>query len=275
VTDNAAILQVIAGHDPKDSTSVQTQVPDYLAALSRVQDLSGWRLGVPKEYWGQGLSPEVEQGCKQALDRAQELGAKLIEVSLPHSKYAIAAYYILVMAEASSNLSRFDGVRYGLRAKGARELKDMYRKTRSQGFGREVQRRILLGTYTLSAGYYDAYYKKAAQVRRLIRDDFLQAFKGCDLLCAPVAPTTAFKLGEKTADPLQMYLTDVFTNPLNLAGLPGLSLPVGLGKETGMPVGLQLFGPAFAEDRLLQAALVLEQDRGALPEPAALIDCGP
>ena len=270
VADSAAILQAIAGHDPKDSTSVAIKVPDYTAALEQTTDLSGWRIGVPREYWGDGLSDEVAETCRAFLDQAREHGAELVDVSLPHTKYAIATYYILVMAEASSNLSRFDGVRYGHRADDAANLMEMYSKSRSQGFGREVQRRILLGTYALSAGYYDAYYKKAAQVRRLIRDDYLQAFASCDLLCGPVAPTTAFGLGEKTDDPLQMYLTDIFTNPLNLTGLPGLSLPAGIGRTSGLPVGVQLFGPAFGESALLQAGHVLEQARGPLPEPTAL-----
>ncbi|MGM0646616.1 MAG: Asp-tRNA(Asn)/Glu-tRNA(Gln) amidotransferase subunit GatA [Thermodesulfobacteriota bacterium] len=271
VADSAALLQTIAGHDPHDSTSVRAEVPDYTAALGQVADLSGWRIGVPREYWGEeGLSAEVNTTCRAVLEQARNLGAELVDVALPHTKYAIAAYYILVMAEASSNLSRFDGARYGWRAPEANSLMEMYSKSRSQGFGREVQRRILLGTYALSAGYYDAYYKKAAQVRRLIRDDYLQAFQSCDLLCAPVAPTTAFGLGEKTADPLQMYLTDIFTNPLNLTGLPGLSLPAGIGADTKMPVGVQLFAPAFGEPALLQAGHLLEQARGPLPEPTAL-----
>ncbi|MFW5792299.1 MAG: amidase family protein, partial [Desulfohalobiaceae bacterium] len=230
----------------------------------------GLTLGVPDEYLGEGLDSEVEASCRAAIEQARGLGAKIVPVSLPHTPYAIAAYYIVVMAEASSNLARYDGVRYGLRDKSATELKDMYRLTRSAGFGEEVQRRIILGTYVLSAGYYDAYYRKAAQVRRLIRDDFTSAFASCDVIVGPASPTTAFRLGEKTDDPLQMYLTDIFTTPLNLSGLPGLCLPAGLGKDSGMPVGLQLIGPAFGEERLLQVGHLLEKTLPRLPRPAAL-----
>lgn len=272
VRDLALTLQVIAGPDPKDSTCAPEPVPDYTAALDQRRDLSGLRIGVPAEYWGEGLDQEVKEACEQALHVIRELGGETVPVSLPHTEYAIAAYYIIVMAEASSNLARFDGVRYGLRDKKAHELKDMYVKSRSKGFGPEVQRRILLGTYVLSAGYYDAYYKKAAQVRRLIRDEFEKALTECDLLCAPIAPTAAFGLGEKSSDPLQMYLTDVFTNPLNLTGLPGLCLPVGLGSAHGLPIGFQIFGRAFDEARILQAGHVLEQSLPALPLPAALND---
>ncbi len=272
VRDLAVLLEVIAGYDPKDATSAPVQVPAFAAALKERQDLSGLRIGVPAEYWGEGLDQEVRQTCEQALDLIRDLGAETVPVSLPHTEYAIAAYYIIVMAEASSNLARYDGVRYGLRDKTAHELKDMYIKSRSQGFGPEVQRRILLGTYVLSAGYYDAYYKKAAQVRRLIKNEYEQALGQCDLLCAPIAPTAAFALGEKSDDPLQMYLTDVFTNPLNLTGLPGLCLPVGLGSTTGLPIGFQFFGRAFDEQTILQASHVLERAQTALPQPAALED---
>ncbi len=270
VRDLAVVLEVIAGHDSKDSTSSPQPVPAYTAALDRRQDLSGLRIGVPVEYWGEGLDPEVKEACEQALQVIRDLGGETVPVSLPHTEYAIAAYYIIVMAEASSNLARFDGVRYGLRDKAATELKDMYVKSRSRGFGPEVQRRILLGTYVLSAGYYDAYYKKAAQVRRLIRDEYEQALTKCHLLCAPIAPTAAFGLGEKSDDPLQMYLTDVFTNPLNLTGLPGLCLPVGLGYQSGLPIGFQFFGRAFDEETILQAGYVLEQALPSLPQPTAL-----
>ena len=270
VEDSAAVLQVVAGHDPRDSTSVDRSVPDYLGALDQRRDLRGLTLGVPDEYLGEGLDNEVETSCRAAIEQARGLGAKIVSVSLPHTPYAIAAYYIVVMAEASSNLARYDGVRYGLRDKSATELKDMYRLTRSAGFGEEVQRRIILGTYVLSAGYYDAYYRKAAQVRRLIRDDFTSAFASCDVIVGPASPTTAFRLGEKTDDPLQMYLTDIFTTPLNLSGLPGLCIPAGLGKDSGMPVGLQLIGPAFGEERLLQVGHLLEKTLPRLPSPAAL-----
>jgi len=263
VEDAARVLQVIAGKDGKDSTSSPEPVPDYIAALGERDELKGVRLGLPEEYWGEGLESDVDGVCRSALHKAKELGAELVPVSLPHSRYAIAAYYIIVMAEASSNLARYDGVRYGYRDTSEKELTRMYFSTRSQGFGREVQRRIVLGTYVLSAGYYDAYYKKAAQVRRLVREDYQRALQDCDLLLAPAAPGVPFRLGEKVEDPLQMYLTDIFTNPLNLTGLPGLSLPAGLGPETGLPIGLQLFGPSFGEEKLLQVAHVLE---GALPD---------
>jgi aspartyl-tRNA(Asn)/glutamyl-tRNA(Gln) amidotransferase subunit A len=265
VADSAAILSVIAGHDERDSTSVKAPVPDYLAGLDNRTDLKGVRLGMPKEYWGEGLSPEVEEKCREAMDLARTLGAEIVPVSLPLTDYAIAAYYIIAMAEASSNLARFDGVRYGHRDTSAEELKEMYTRSRSQGLGEEVQRRIMLGTYVLSAGYYDAYYKKAAQVRRLIRRNFLKALESCDIICGPACPTTAFRLGENVADPLQMYLTDIFTISLNLSGLPGLSLPVGMGRESGMPVGLQMFGRSFGEQDLLGAAHVLESNLPPMP----------
>ncbi len=270
VEDTALMLAVMAGHDVQDSTSVNTPVPDYTASLHAMKDLTGVRIGMPEEYWQEGLAPEVATACQKAIDTARQLGAEVVPVSLPHTSYAIAAYYIIAMAEASSNLARFDGVRYGLRDKDAHNLSDMYITSRSKGFGEEVKRRILLGTYVLSAGYYDAYYKKAAQVRRIIREDFLQALQTCDVLAGPACPTTAFGLGQNTADPLQMYLTDIFTISLNLTGLPGLSLPVGLGKDSGLPVGLQLFGPAFGEERLLSIAHVLEQAMPTLPEPTGL-----
>jgi aspartyl-tRNA(Asn)/glutamyl-tRNA(Gln) amidotransferase subunit A len=267
VADNAAVLEVIAGHDPMDSTSVRREVPPYEALLAERRDLKGLKVGIPVEFWGEGMAPEVERTCRRMLDLARELGAEPVEVSLPHTEYGIAAYYIVAMAEASSNLARFDGVRYGFRDKAASGLLEMYARTRSQGFGLEVQRRIMLGTYVLSAGYYDAYYRKAAQVRRLLRQDFDRALERCDLILGPANPTTAFKVGELSSDPLQMYLMDVYTIPLNLAGLPGICIPAGLGDETGLPVGLQLFGPWFGETQLYQAAHVLEQARGPLPQP--------
>ncbi|MFO7597323.1 MAG: Asp-tRNA(Asn)/Glu-tRNA(Gln) amidotransferase subunit GatA [Desulfocurvibacter africanus] len=270
VADAAAVLQAISGHDPRDSTSMDLPVPDYLAAVDSADGLKGLRIGMPKEYWGQGLDPEVEILCRQAVDTAKSLGAELVPVSLPHTEYAIATYYIIAMAEASSNLARFDGVRYGFRDKQAASLLDMYKQSRTKGFGDEVQRRIITGTYVLSSGYYDAYYRKAAQVRRLIRQDFEQAYAQCDVICGPACPTVAFPLGDKTADPLQMYLMDIFTISLNLAGLPGLSLPVGLGKDSGMPVGLQVFGPAWGEEKILSVARSLEKAIEPLPEPRAL-----
>ena len=259
VEDAARLLQLIAGHDERDSTSVNAPVPDYVAALGEATDLKGLTIGLPAEYWDKGLSPEVSEACGAAIKQAEALGAKTMPVNLRMSEYAIATYYIVAVAEASSNLARFDGVRYGHRDRDAQSLIEMYVKSRTQGFGEEVQRRIILGTYVLSSGYYDAYYRKAAQVRRLIRQDFEAALAQCDVIMGPVCPTTAFKVGEMTADPLQMYLMDIFTISTNLAGLPGMSLPVGLGRESGMPVGLQLTGRAFDEARLLQVAGVLEK----------------
>lgn len=270
VEDTALLLQAIAGFDPQDSTSVDTPVPDYAAALGAKQDLAGLRIGMPEEFWGQGLDPEVEAAGRAAVDMAEALGATAVPVTLPHTQYAVATYYIIAMAEASSNLARFDGVRYGLRDREAQELVDMYVSSRSKGFGEEVQRRIMIGTYVLSAGYYDAYYRKAAQVRRLIRQDYQEAFKACDVICGPASPVTAWGIGAMSADPLQMYLMDIFTLSLNLAGLPGMSLPVALGQTSGMPVGLQLLGPAFGEADLLATAHVLEGALGPLPEPAGL-----
>ena len=265
VEDAARMLQVMAGHDPKDSTSVDIEVPDYLAALGR-EDLNGVTIGLPEEYWGEGLDAEVEEACRAAVARMEELGATTVPVKLALTDYAIATYYIIAMAEASSNLSRFDGVRFGHRNKDADELIDMYTSSRTEGFGDEVQRRIIMGTYVLSSGYYDAYYNKAAKVRRLLREDFEKAFTKCDLIAGPVCPTTAFKVGAK-ADPLQMYLMDIFTISLNLAGLPGMSLPVGLGRDSGMPVGLQLMGPAFGEADMLSVADCLERNLDPMPMP--------
>ena len=255
VEDLARSLAVIAGHDPCDSTSAREPVPDFAAGLSK--DLRTLRLGVPREYFPEGLDPEIRDCLKGVLTLAEELGARIEEVSLPHTEYSIPTYYILATAEASSNLARFDGVRYGYRATAAGELGEMYRRTRSEGFGAEVKRRIMLGTYVLSSGYYEAYYLKAQKVRTLLRKDFEEAFKKVDLLLTPTTPSTAFKFGEKTEDPLQMYLSDVFTATINLAGLPALSLPCGLAAN-GLPVGAQIIGPAYAEDRLLSAAAALE-----------------
>ncbi|QGY41681.1 Asp-tRNA(Asn)/Glu-tRNA(Gln) amidotransferase subunit GatA [Pseudodesulfovibrio cashew] len=265
VEDAARMLQVMAGHDPKDSTSVDVEVPDYLAALGR-KNLEGVTIGLPEEYWGEGLDEEVEGACHAAVAKMEALGAKTVPVKLALTDYAIATYYIIAMAEASSNLSRFDGVRFGYRNKNAEELIDMYTASRTEGFGDEVQRRIIIGTYVLSSGYYDAYYNKAAKVRRLLRQDFDKAFEQCDLIAGPVCPTTAFKAGEK-ADPLQMYLMDIFTISCNLAGLPGMSLPVGLGKDSGMPVGLQFMGPSFSEASMLSVAECLERNLDPMPMP--------
>lgn len=269
VEDCARVLSVIAGHDPRDGTCDPRPVEDYTAALlGNDADLKGIRLGLPKEFFGDGLAPEVRAACETALARARELGAELVEVSLPHTDAAIATYYIIAMAEASSNLARFDGVRYGRRAPDVKNLEELYVKSRSEGFGQEVKRRIMLGAYVLSSGYYDAYYRKAAQVRRLIRDEYLAALEQCDVLCAPVSPVTAWDLGSHAADPLQAYLMDAYTLSLNLAGLPGLSLPVGLGAESKMPVGLQLIGPAFGEARLLGIGHALERALPGIGRPA-------
>jgi aspartyl-tRNA(Asn)/glutamyl-tRNA(Gln) amidotransferase subunit A len=255
VRDTALLLNVIAGHDPRDSTAVSAPVPDYLECLGK--DIKGLKIGVPREYFGEGLDAEVEAAVRAALKILEGLGADIVEVSLPHTEYAVACYYIIAMAEASSNLSRYDGVKYGLRAPGG-NLLDMYAHTRTQGFGAEVRRRIMIGTYTLSAGYYEAYYRKASQVRTLMRRDFDQAFETCVVLATPVAPTPAFRLGEKVDDPLTMYLTDIFTNPANLAGIPGISVPCGFSSD-GLPIGLQLMGSPFGESQILQVAHAFEQ----------------
>ncbi|WP_321403286.1 Asp-tRNA(Asn)/Glu-tRNA(Gln) amidotransferase subunit GatA [Maridesulfovibrio sp.] len=266
VEDAARVLNVIGGHDQRDSTSADKPMEDFVAALEERDDLSGLTIGLPEEYWGEGLSEEVAEACRAAIAKAEELGAKTVPVKLSMTEYAIATYYIIAMAEASSNLSRFDGVRYGHRTKNPQELADLYTKSRTEAFGDEVQRRIIIGTYVLSAGYYDAYYRKAAQIRRLLRQDFNKAFESCDLIAGPVCPTTAFPIGDLTSDPLQMYLQDIFTISLNLVGMPGMSLPVAMGKETNMPVGLQLMAPAFDEKTMLQAANVLEKNLPGLPK---------
>ncbi len=258
VADSAAIMNVIAGHDARDSTSVPKDVPNYLNALNG-ESLDGMKIGIAEQYQSHaGMDAEVAQAVERAIDVLQERGATCVPVSLPHSDYAIAAYYIIAPAEASSNLARYDGVKYGFRDPAPAELMQMYRNTRSAGFGAEVQRRILLGTYVLSAGYYDAYYGKASQVRTLIRNDFKQAFADCDVIAAPVTPTPAFRLGENVDDPLTMYLSDIFTLAINLAGLPGMSVPCGFTRA-GLPIGLQLIGNHFDESRLLRVAHHYEQ----------------
>jgi aspartyl-tRNA(Asn)/glutamyl-tRNA(Gln) amidotransferase subunit A len=265
VEDCALLLEKIAGHDPRDLTSSTRPVDDYLGRLE--EGARGLRIGVPREWFQGGLDAGVEQRVRAALATYEKLGAKLVEISLPHTKYGIAAYYLIAPAEASSNLARYDGVRFGLRAE-ARGLKEMYAESRERGFGAEPKRRIMLGTYALSSGYYDAYYLRAQKVRTLVRRDFDEAFRSCDLVAGPVAPSVAFKLGEKTADPLQMYLADVFTITCNLAALPGLSVPCGLEAASGMPVGLQLVGRPFDEATLLRAARALEREAGTVPAPA-------
>ncbi len=256
VRDAARMLGVMAGYDVHDATSSLHPVPDYLAELDA--DLRGWRVGVVQEAFGAGLDADVEAAVREALKTYESLGATLVEVSLPHLGYAIADYYIIATAEASANLARFDGVRYGYRAPEATTVHDMYALSREQGFGPEVKRRILLGTYALSSGYYDAYYLKAQQLRRLIAEDFRAAFTQCDLIAGPTSPTTAWAIGEKCDDPVQMYLSDIYTIAVNLAGLPGLSHPAGFGAD-GLPVGLQLIGNYFAEHRLLNAAHRFQQ----------------
>jgi len=258
ITDTALIMNYICGYDPQDSTSVNREVPDYNRAL--VNDVTGLTLGVPKEYFATaGIDPEVETAVWNALRELERQGATIKEISLPHTEYAVAVYYLIAPAEASSNLARYDGVKYGYRTQEETGLREMYELTRSKGFGAEVKRRIMLGTYALSAGYYDAYYKKASQVRTLIRRDFEQAFAVCDLIVTPTAPTPPFKLGEKMHDPLQMYLSDIFTIPANLAGLPGISMPCGLSSQ-GLSIGLQIIGNVFAEETMLRCAYCFEQN---------------
>jgi len=256
VTDTALLLGTIAGYDPRDSTSVERVVPDYAAALHA--GARGLRVGLPREYFVAGMQPEVERAVRAAVRQLEALGAEVREISLPHTEYAIACYYVIATAEASSNLARYDGIRYGTRVGEGDGLLAMYCQTRAAGFGAEVKRRIMLGTYALSAGYYDAYYLKAQKVRTLIRRDFARAFADLDVIVTPVAPTTAFRLGEKTADPLQMYLSDIFTISVNLAGLPALSLPCGFD-DADLPIGLQIVGPPFGEEALLRAARAYEE----------------
>ena len=249
--DLALLLNVMAGFDERDSTSVERAVEDYRRELDR--PLAGLRVGAPKEHFGDGLAAEVGKAIEAALAQLEKLGAKRVPVNLPSSGLSVPAYYVIAPAEASSNLSRFDGVRYGHRAKEYRDLADMYRRTRAEGFGAEVRRRILIGTYVLSHGYYDAYYLKAQKIRRLIADDFVEAFKRCDVVVGPTSPTVAFKIGAKAADPVQMYLNDIYTIPANLAGLPGMSIPCGFGRDD-LPVGLHIVGNYFSEAKMLNVA---------------------
>jgi aspartyl-tRNA(Asn)/glutamyl-tRNA(Gln) amidotransferase subunit A len=255
VRDSAILMNIIAGHDNRDSTSADMPVPDFTAVLGH--DLKGMKFGIPKEYFISGMDAEVETAVKEAIKKLESLGAIPVEISLPHTEYAVAAYYILATSEASSNLARYDGVRYGLRVKGD-DLIDMYMKTREGGFGAEVKRRIILGTYALSSGYYDAYYRKAQQVRTLIKQDFDKAFENVDVVVTPTTPAPAFKIGEKMEDPLQMYLTDILTISVNLAGVPGISVPCGFTSE-GLPVGLQIIGKDFDEESVLKTAYAYEQ----------------
>lgn len=256
VEDTAILLQAIAGHDPRDSTTVNAPVPDYVAHMKQADDLKGLRVGVPKEYFVEGMEPGVENAVRNAIDQLAKLGAEIVEISLPHTQYGIPAYYLIVAAEASANLSRYDGVRFGLRNEDD-DMWSMFLKTRETGFGPEVKRRIMLGTYALSAGYYDAYYLKAQKVRTLLKRDFEQAFEQVDVLAATVSPTAAFKLGERANNPLWMYLSDIVTVTLNLGGVCGISVPCGFADD--LPVGMQLIGPALGESTILRTAYQYEQ----------------
>ncbi len=256
VEDAAAVLGVIAGHDPLDATSSERPVPDYVAECQK--PVEGLRVGVPAEYFAEGLDAEVKAAVEKAIDWLRAQGCVITPVSLPHTRYAVPTYYVLATAEASANLERFDGVRYGYRAPGATTLSEMYRETRERGFGREVKRRILLGTYVLSAGYYDAYYRKAQQVRRVLAEDFLKAFERVDVIVTPTAPTPAFRIGEKTDDPVSMYLADIYTVTASLAGICGISVPCGVSSE-GLPIGAQILGPHFGENTVFRAARAVER----------------
>ncbi|GGA75521.1 Asp-tRNA(Asn)/Glu-tRNA(Gln) amidotransferase subunit GatA [Ornithinibacillus halotolerans] len=256
VEDNARVLEVIAGHDNKDTTSANVDIPSYTEALTG--DVKGLKIAVPKEYLAEGVKPEVKEAVLEALKVYESLGATWEEVSLPHSKYAVAAYYLLSSSEASANLARFDGVRYGVRSENAESMIDMFKKSRSEGFGEEVKRRIMLGTFALSSGYYDAYYKKAQKVRTLIKNDFDKIFEDYDVVIGPTSPTPAFKVGEKIDDPLTMYVDDILTIPVNLAGVPGISIPCGFSSE-GLPIGLQIIGKHFDESTVYRTAHAFEQ----------------
>jgi aspartyl-tRNA(Asn)/glutamyl-tRNA(Gln) amidotransferase subunit A len=256
VKDAAIVLRTIAGRDPMDATSADVAVPDYVAELDK--PLRGMRLGVAKEYFGDGLDDEVRQAVQSAIDKLKGLGCEIVPVSLPHTPYAIPTYYVIATAEASANLARYDGVRYGQRARGVKTLSEMYRRSRDEGFGAEVKRRIMLGTYALSAGYYDAYYVKAQKVRTLLTRDFDEAFRKVDAIVTPTSPTAAFRLGEKSNDPLAMYLADIYTVTADLAGIPGISVPCGETKEK-LPIGLQILGKHFDEATILRVAHAYEQ----------------
>ncbi len=261
VTDAALVLGVIAGHDPHDSTSATRPVVDYFAAVAadEIRDADKLRIGAPREFFGEGLDAEIAAAVREAIERYRDLGARVIDISLPHVGYSVAAYYLIATAEASSNLARYDGVRYGRRAADATDILDLYSRSREEGFGPEVQRRLMLGAYALSSGYYDAYYDKALRVRRLIQQDFTAAFEQVDVIIGPTTPAPAFLLGEKTDDPLSMYLADIYTVPANLAGVPAISLPCGF-TAAGLPIGLQLHGRPFDEAGLLAAARIYERE---------------
>ncbi|KMO62383.1 glutamyl-tRNA amidotransferase, partial [Lacticaseibacillus rhamnosus] len=262
VKDAAQILNVIAGHDERDSTTADTPVPDFTAKIG--QSIKGMKIALPKEYLGEGVDPEVAAKIKAAAKQLEALGATVSEVSLPHTQYAVPSYYIIASSEASSNLQRFDGIRYGFRAKDVHNIEDVYVRSRSEGFGPEVKRRIMLGTFSLSAGFYDAYFKKAGQVRTLITRDFEAVFKDYDLIIGPTTPTVAFKIGEKVTDPVTMYMNDILTIPVNLAGLPAASVPAGF--VDGLPVGLQLIGKHFDESTIFQVAAAFEAQNDYLAQ---------
>lgn len=255
VYDSALLLGIISGHDHRDSTSIDKPVPDYAATLN--SEVKGLKIGIPKEYFIEGIEEEVSKAVQNAIKLMKDMGADIVEISLPHTEYSTAAYYIIAPSEASSNLARYDGVKYGFRAEDAADLINMYKKTKTQGFGQEVKRRIMIGTYALSAGYYDAFYNKARRVQTLLRQDFQNAFEKVDVILTPTAAEPAFKIGEKTTDPIKMYLSDVFTNPTNLAGLPGISLPCGY-TNNGLPIGLQFIGKPFDEQTVLNTAYAYE-----------------
>jgi len=255
VEDCAIMMNILAGYDPRESTSVPAEVPDYRQYVGR--DIKDWKIGIPKEYFVEGIDPEVSAAVKDAISVIEKSGGRCIDISLPHTNYCLAVYYIIAPAEASSNLARYDGVKYGLRTADSGDLLSLYKKTRREGFGAEVKRRIMIGTYALSAGYYDAYYKKASQVRALIKQDFDRALKKCDIIMTPTTPTPAFKIGEKTDNPLQMYLSDIFTISTNLAGIPGISVPCGY-TAAGLPIGVQFLAGHFEEGKLIQIASVYE-----------------
>ncbi len=267
--DVAEVLSVIAGRDKNDATTANVEVPNYVSELEN--DISGKKIGVPRALFGEGLDDEVRNSVEEAIENYRKLGAEIIDVELPNSKYSIAVYYILATAEASSNLARFDGVRYGFRAENAHELREMYKRTREEGFGAEVKRRIMLGTYVLSSGYYDAYYAKAQKVRTLLKQDFNNTFEKCDAILTPTSPTTAFKIGEKSDDPLAMYLSDVYTASANLAGIPGISVPCGLSGE-GLPIGLQLVGKNWSESVLLNLTSVYESEFPLNAKPDLIVN---
>ncbi len=257
VQDCATLLNVIAGHDEKDSTSIDIEKKDYIKSLNK--DIKGLKIGIPKEFYGEGINSEVKLALEKAIEKYREMGAEIEEFSLDIAKYALATYYIIACAEASSNLGRYDGIRYTYRSPEAKTLKEIYKKSRSEAFGAEVKRRIILGTYVLSSGYYDAYYKKAQQVRTLVMNEFNKAFEKYDVIVTPTSPTTAFKIGEKSNNPLEMYLSDICTVSVNIAGLPGISIPCGVDSE-GMPIGMQIIGNKFCEETIIKTAYAYEQE---------------